>query len=220
MTGAPSPLKHHKPARISRAASFPGDVAVLSAESAGVAIAACLFELPAVADTGLIELQVTPAGAFVPRDGREMSVDAWRIDATSAAQVIARFQRLATPPVLDYEHQTLRAEDNGHERAAQWHHVARVLQGRDRIARRAWSRRMGARGRAGNRRRYRLRVRRSLPRTGRSSSSDGERRMLISHSRPRSIAWALRNCASRCHVHADGRRGGTVLRKPVGFPAH
>jgi phage I-like protein len=80
----------------------------------GTAVAACFFEL-SVADpsTNFVEIQVTPAGAFRPRDGREMKVDAWRMDAAIAARVIARFQQNQTPPVVDYEHQTLEALDNG-----------------------------------------------------------------------------------------------------------
>ncbi|MDC8012933.1 phage protease [Tahibacter soli] len=79
----------------------------------GIAIAACAFALPTLGDSPLVAIQLTPAGSFRPRDGREMSVDAWHIDAAKAARVIAAFQQLATPPVLDYEHQTLLAEENG-----------------------------------------------------------------------------------------------------------
>ncbi len=37
-----------------------------------------------------------------------MDVPAWRIDAASAAAVIDRARARKTPPVLDYEHQTLK----------------------------------------------------------------------------------------------------------------
>lgn len=77
-----------------------------------VAIAACAFQLPKLED-GSIWLQFTPAGEFRPSDGRPMDVSAWRIDAASAAVVIARFQARQTPPVVDYEHQTLKKEQNG-----------------------------------------------------------------------------------------------------------
>ncbi|PKL96808.1 MAG: hypothetical protein CVV18_00330 [Gammaproteobacteria bacterium HGW-Gammaproteobacteria-8] len=85
---------------------------------AAVAVAPCAFGLVSNAITGAadhptIEVQVTPAGAFVPRDGRDMLVSAWRIDSAIAAQVIARFRANITPLVLDYEHQTLNAEFNG-----------------------------------------------------------------------------------------------------------
>ena len=46
-------------------------------------------------------------------DGRPMDVPAWRIDAASAAAVIERAKARRTPPVLDYEHQTLQKEKNG-----------------------------------------------------------------------------------------------------------
>ena len=77
-----------------------------------VAIAACSFQLPELGD-GSVWLQFTPAGEFRPTDGRPMDVPAWRIDAASAAVVIARFQARKTPPVIDYEHQTLKKEQNG-----------------------------------------------------------------------------------------------------------
>ena len=67
------------------------------------------------ADAGnLVELQVLPAGDFKPRDGRPMPKSgSWHIDAALAAKVIAAFNARKTPIVLDYEHQTLQAEENG-----------------------------------------------------------------------------------------------------------
>lgn len=91
-------------------------LAVCSAtRSARVAVAPCFFQLDAVGPDAaeLVEIQVTPAGAFRPADGRPLPVDHWFIDAEVAARVIERFRRRATPPVLDYEHQTLNAEKNG-----------------------------------------------------------------------------------------------------------
>lgn len=81
--------------------------------SLAIALAACSFALPAPGDDNLIWLQATPAGAFGPSDGRPMSVPAWRIDAAGAARVIERFRARRTPPVVDYEHQTLHKEENG-----------------------------------------------------------------------------------------------------------
>ncbi|EIU1664341.1 TPA: phage protease [Pseudomonas aeruginosa] len=77
-----------------------------------VAIAACSFQLPKLED-GSAWIQVTPAGEFWPMDGRPMDVPGWRIDAASAAAVIERARSRKTPPVLDYEHQTLKKEQNG-----------------------------------------------------------------------------------------------------------
>lgn len=79
-----------------------------------IAVAACSFDLPkTIADDRLIWLQATPAGAFAPSDGRAMDVPAWRIDAAVASNVISRFRARKTPPVVDYEHQTLHKEVNG-----------------------------------------------------------------------------------------------------------
>ena len=79
-----------------------------------VALAACAFAMPAPVDgSNTIEMQLTPAGDFRSSDGRPESVPAWRIDAEIAARVIARFSQRRNPPVLDYEHQTLRKEENG-----------------------------------------------------------------------------------------------------------
>lgn len=89
---------------------------------AAIALAPCAFVLPSVgSDDALIEIQVTPAGAFLPRDGRELPVPHWTIDAATAAQVIQRFRSRHTSPVIDYEHQTLHAESNGQPApAAAW----------------------------------------------------------------------------------------------------
>jgi len=88
----------------------------------GLALVACATALPLPADGSLlIQLQVMPAGAFRPQDGREMPVDAWRIDAEAAAQVIERWRQRRTPLVIDYEHQTLHKETNGQPApAAAW----------------------------------------------------------------------------------------------------
>lgn len=89
-------------------------LAACRASCVEVALAACAFELPAAPATGeLFALQLMPAGAFLPSDDREMRVSAWRIDADIAAKVIARYNARKNPAVLDYEHQTLRTEDNG-----------------------------------------------------------------------------------------------------------
>lgn len=94
-----------------------------------VALAACAFQLTAPVDGNLIELQLTPAGYFRPRDGRPMSVTAWYIDEHTAQGVLAAFSARKTPPVVDYEHQTLHKETNGQPApAAAW---MRALQWRD-----------------------------------------------------------------------------------------
>jgi phage I-like protein len=79
----------------------------------GVALAACAFELPAPGSDNQIKIQITPAGEFKPADGRQMPVAAWRINAATATAVIDRFKSRGRPLVIDYEHQTLKKEDNG-----------------------------------------------------------------------------------------------------------
>jgi len=76
------------------------------------ALAACAFALP-VTENSTTWLQLLPAGAFKPVDGREMDVPHWFIDASSAPAVIARSQALQTLAVIDYEHQTLNKHENG-----------------------------------------------------------------------------------------------------------
>lgn len=78
-----------------------------------VALAACSFSLGAVAADNTIWLQVTPAGHFKPADGREIKVPSWHIDQAVASKVIERFHATKTKRVVDYEHQTLRKEENG-----------------------------------------------------------------------------------------------------------
>lgn len=87
-----------------------------------IAIAACTYSIPAIAasDNEII-LQLTPAGKFQPADGREMSVPHWYIDQAVATKVIERFNARNQPVVIDYEHQTLRKEENGQPApAAAW----------------------------------------------------------------------------------------------------
>lgn len=86
------------------------------------AIAACSYGLPVPAiNSNEIILQLTPAGKFQPADGRQMSVPHWHIDQTIATQVIQRFNARNQPVVIDYEHQTLRKEENGQPApAAAW----------------------------------------------------------------------------------------------------
>lgn len=79
-----------------------------------IALAACAFELPPLADGApTVRIQLTPAGDFKPWDGRRIESGHWHIDRAVANAVIARFQARKNPRVLDYEHQTLRKEENG-----------------------------------------------------------------------------------------------------------
>lgn len=78
-----------------------------------VALAACSFVLGAPAADNTIWVQVTPAGHFLPADGREIKVPSWHINQAVASQVIQRFQQRKNKRVVDYEHQTLLKEENG-----------------------------------------------------------------------------------------------------------
>ena len=106
----------------------------LSAATA-LAVAACSFAVPAktmAAHSGTVLLQVTPAGEFLPSDGRAMDSPPWNIDAASAERVIARYNAAAAakPLVIDYEHQTLNKEKNGQPApAAGWFRGLKWLEG-------------------------------------------------------------------------------------------
>lgn len=78
-----------------------------------VALAACSYSLGAPDADHTIWLQVTPAGHFRPADGRKIEVPSWHINAAVASKVIERFRSTKTKRVVDYEHQTLRKEENG-----------------------------------------------------------------------------------------------------------
>lgn len=73
-----------------------------------ITVAACRFT---VQPDGAIQL--TPAGAFRARDGRPEKVSAWYINDETAPKVIARLKSHIDDIVIDYEHQTLLAEENG-----------------------------------------------------------------------------------------------------------
>ncbi|MFP5423414.1 MAG: phage protease [Gammaproteobacteria bacterium] len=90
--------------------------------SLAVALAACSYSLGSVADDNTIWLQVTPAGHFTPADGREIKVPSWHINQAVASKVIERFHSTKNKRVIDYEHQTLRKEENGQPApAAGWY---------------------------------------------------------------------------------------------------
>lgn len=111
LAGMQKPPTHQTPKVDRHVALAACSVSPLSA--ATIAVAPCFFQVPSQATGDLVEIQVTPAGEFRPRDGRELPVAAWRIDAAIAAKVIERFTANKTPLVVDYEHQTLQTETNG-----------------------------------------------------------------------------------------------------------
>lgn len=79
------------------------------------------------------EVQLLPAGEFRSTDGsgRPADVAAWRLDAASAARLIARMSAKANPLVIDYEHQTLNKEKNGQPAPAAGWFVGSALEWRD-----------------------------------------------------------------------------------------
>ncbi len=99
--------------------------------TAAIAVAVCTYQVPQTpGDDGLTLIQFTPAGEFLPGDGRKLDVPSWRIDAASAQGVIARHAALTQPVVIDYEHQTLHKEKNGQPApAAGWLKELRWVEG-------------------------------------------------------------------------------------------
>lgn len=84
-------------------------------------IAAMSFEF--VGQDGVVptEAHLLPPGPFRSNDGRPAECAAWQIDAAIAARVIALAAGQRTDIVIDFEHQSLRARDNGRRvEAAGW----------------------------------------------------------------------------------------------------
>ena len=110
-----------------------------TASLTALAIAACVYavatpaQLPAGAEPvpeGHFLLQVTPAGTFMPADGRDMDSPPWNIGAAGAQRVIAKAAARLNPAVIDYEHQTLHKEANGQPApAAGWIRGLRWIEG-------------------------------------------------------------------------------------------
>lgn len=96
-----------------------------TAAAESVALAALVFEVEA----GATEAHLLPPGPFRAVDGRPHDVAAWQLDAAIAARVIARQNVRSNDTLIDFEHQSLRAADNGKRvEAAGWF---RTLEWRD-----------------------------------------------------------------------------------------
>ena len=76
--------------------------------TSGNSIAACAFAV-----TAGKEVQLLPAGKFRSLDGRPKDAPHWYIDAALAADIIAQLDGRDNRLVIDYEHQTLLAVNNG-----------------------------------------------------------------------------------------------------------
>ncbi len=82
-----------------------------------VALAALMFEVVA----GANEAHLLPPGPFRAVDGRPHGLAAWQLDAEIAGRVIARQRRRTNDTLVDFEHQSIRAADNGKRvEAAGW----------------------------------------------------------------------------------------------------
>ncbi|UTV30168.1 phage protease [Photobacterium atrarenae] len=95
-------MKTFKPTQIAQAvltANLAGNIAVLSADL--------------TQDDGWVQL--LPAGKFKARDGRphDTKDGYWHLTAETAAQMIAATKAAAPKVLIDYEHQTLHAAENG-----------------------------------------------------------------------------------------------------------
>lgn len=73
-----------------------------------LAVAAC-----SIAVTAANEIQLLPDGEFRAADGRPTDAPAWHLDAALAQTLINAAAARGTPYVIDYEHQTLLARQNG-----------------------------------------------------------------------------------------------------------
>ena len=78
----------------------------------GIAFAALSVQLGGQG-IGAGELQILPAGKFRSWDGRPSDAPHWYIDGAIAETVIAELRARGTRLVIDYEHQTLKAAENG-----------------------------------------------------------------------------------------------------------
>ncbi|MFZ6675386.1 phage protease [Undibacterium sp. Xuan67W] len=78
--------------------------------SSNIAVTSLVFDLPQDSTAGL---QILPAGAFRSRDGRPIDCAAWVVTSDIAARLIQTAQEALTRLVIDYEHQTLNAANNG-----------------------------------------------------------------------------------------------------------
>lgn len=92
----------------------PSPLVALAAVIAG-SVAVCASQLPNKGAAAPTEFRLLPAGVFRSSDGsgRPEGIDGWRTDADIAARLVAAAKARASDYVIDYEHQTLKAADNG-----------------------------------------------------------------------------------------------------------
>lgn len=82
------------------------------------AIAICAVQ---AIDTPASRFRIMPAGLFRARDGRPKDLPGWMMDREAAQRIIAATSACKGDLVVDYEHQTLKAQSNpGGAPAAGW----------------------------------------------------------------------------------------------------
>lgn len=87
-------------------------------------------------------VQLMPWGEFAAMDGRPQNVGlkAWTFDQSNAADLVDRFNARKTPMVIDYEHQTINAEQNGKPApAAGWIEKLAAVAGLGLVAQVKWT---------------------------------------------------------------------------------
>lgn len=75
--------------------------------------ASCIAALAIELDAANGRVHLLPAGKFRAVDGRPENLDAWELTAAAAARIASHVSARQTPLVIDYEHQTLHARQNG-----------------------------------------------------------------------------------------------------------
>src|SRR5574337_423937 len=84
-------------------------------------LAALAVKLPSVGNI----IKLLPAGEFRARDGRPKGLPAWKMGPESAARIIAILEDSNVRVPIDYEHQSLKANENGQPApAAGWFKTA------------------------------------------------------------------------------------------------
>ncbi len=107
---------------------------------AKIALAPCVFDLAVQADDIPDQIQLTPSGLFRARDGRPGGLPGWYIDVEIARGVIAKAEQAQGEFVVDFEHQTLNAADNGQPApAAGWFKELEWREGEGLFARVTWT---------------------------------------------------------------------------------
>lgn len=92
-----------------------------------IALAALSVDLNGVVPT---EIQLTPAGLFKAKDGRPVGLSGWILENENAQSIIQIADSQTDAFVVDYEHQTLYAKQNGQPApAAGWFKTIKYREG-------------------------------------------------------------------------------------------